>query len=142
VDEDTCKDFAENVEESPELRCCTTVQFQIDIHGGAQSPWNTSAALVFVEDFIKTKDLPMDRSDNILKAFYTRLKSIKQSFKQTPRNRMKKATYLRKYTVRVSIGFRVITLTHISSALPEATRNHGFNQDLETPRTAASEIGG
>jgi hypothetical protein len=45
LDEEEAEDFAESIEDSPELHCCTTHNFQIDINRGAQSPWNTSAGL-------------------------------------------------------------------------------------------------
>ncbi|RXW15904.1 hypothetical protein EST38_g9956 [Candolleomyces aberdarensis] len=104
VDEDAAEEFEQDSKDSPEIRCCGTHNFQIDVTGGPHSAWNTSAALVFAESYLQTKGLPEADAPAVMQAFFTRVKSIKQERCQTPKKRLKKATYLRKYTRRLDIG--------------------------------------
>jgi hypothetical protein len=97
------EEFEQESEDAPETRCCGANNFQIDVIGGPRSPWNVSAALVFTENYLQTKDLPDSDAKAVKEAFFTRVKSIKQEHSQTPQKRLKKATYLRKYTVRLPL---------------------------------------
>ncbi|KAF9490509.1 hypothetical protein BDN71DRAFT_1367878, partial [Pleurotus eryngii] len=70
--------------------CCTVDNFRIDLIGPPQSPWNMSAANVFVAAFEQFQGLEMDLK--IVKdAFFTRLKTLKQDFKlaKKPKNEQK-----------------------------------------------------
>ena len=62
--------------------CCTVSHFQIDILNGPRSPWNRSAARVFTIDFAHFHDLDLNGAllDDIERAFYTRVKTLRADY--------------------------------------------------------------
>jgi hypothetical protein len=87
------------VKTAPGRRCCDTKNFQIDVEKGPHSTWNTSAALVFAEDYLKTKGLPDEDFSGVQQAFFTRVKSVKQFLKEGAVRKESKTQYGRKYGV-------------------------------------------
>ncbi|KAF9488626.1 hypothetical protein BDN71DRAFT_1534920, partial [Pleurotus eryngii] len=98
-------DEANAFAKSRDVDCCTVDNFRIDLIGPPWSPWNMSAANVFVTAFKQFQGLEMDLK--IMKdAFFTRLKMLKQDFKlaKKPKNEQKsrntqKLRQMRKRTV-------------------------------------------
>ncbi|KAJ3544295.1 hypothetical protein NMY22_g2826 [Coprinellus aureogranulatus] len=110
--------FAQRLRSHPYERCCTTFDFQIDVNGGSASPWNQSAALVFTEHYLKKRKLGDGDSQKVKVAFLTRVKTIKQSFRETPAQKAQKGGYVRKYNLFQRRVEALATLPALQQHLP------------------------
>jgi hypothetical protein len=97
--EEQCRIFSDITKTAPGKRCCEATRFQIDIQNGPHSTWNTSAALIFAEDYLREKGLPDEALDDVQQAFFTRVKSVKQFFNESSDRKGAKTQYGRKYGV-------------------------------------------
>ena len=71
-----------NVDDGMSCRpCCDSTYFRFDLLGTPRSAWNKSAARVFTIDFIKTHKLSKKRFDEVVEAFFTRIKNLQAQYK-------------------------------------------------------------
>lgn len=90
---------------NPELNqsCCTIERFRVDLHT-PHSAWNKSAARIFILDFARLhqlNDTIHTVYDRIEKAFFTRMRSLRSSYKhllQPIAVQMSEAQKARRYT--------------------------------------------
>lgn len=63
--------------------CCTASHFRYDLLGPPHSPWNTSAARVFCDDFIDFHELERTPvlTDDLLRGFFSRIKGLRRAYK-------------------------------------------------------------
>lgn len=84
-------DEADLFVKSRAVDCCTVDSFRVDLIGPPRSPWNMSAANVFVAAFEQFTGLELD--PKIVKAaFFTRLKTLKQHFKLAKKSKNEQKT--------------------------------------------------
>lgn len=63
--------------------CCTVDDFKIDLWGSPRTPWNQSAAYMFLPGLIEQYSLPPTSEvvSEVLKAFYSRVKTLQANFR-------------------------------------------------------------
>ncbi|KAF8877194.1 hypothetical protein BD779DRAFT_1429120, partial [Infundibulicybe gibba] len=138
---------------------CTIEDFRVDLLGTPRSPWNRSAARVFVDVFIRTHKL--DRTpeaiDDISRAFFSRIKSMKGESKmklnnssvigeyaragrkqQRKRNVSLLVTYYEKLTLLVSLKLFVRRLETVQLH-PRLQRHEHIIQRLGTDGMSSDE---
>lgn len=67
--------------------CCDKDNFRIDLFGPPTSPWNKSAARVFCQDFTALHGIPESANEDVIKAFETRVKTLKAAYRTFLKNR-------------------------------------------------------
>ncbi|KAJ3532379.1 hypothetical protein NMY22_g7765 [Coprinellus aureogranulatus] len=134
--------FVERVKSDPHARCCTVSDFQIDVNGGSASVWNQSAALVFTEHYLAKRKLGAEDAEKVRVAFLTRVKTIKQSFRETPKQKAKKGGYVRKYNLFQRRVEALATLPALQEHLPLLQRLSidGMSSDEEEDDNVQSGI--
>ncbi len=61
--------------------CCDSTYFRFDLLGTPRSAWNKSAARVFAADYIKTNKLSKKCLEEVMEAFFTRIKNLQAQYK-------------------------------------------------------------
>jgi hypothetical protein len=92
--------------------CCSASDFRVDLFGTPHSAWNESAAQVFCKDFRRYHKLPRTASGDIMRSFFTRVKTLKANLarlsqEQAEQMKIARATrrYQRKSTVRSAVAY-------------------------------------
>lgn len=66
--------------------CCSPDDFRIDLLGLKRCPWNISASRVFCRDFTDLHDLPEEAYPDVIKCFFTRIKTLQAAYRAHLRN--------------------------------------------------------
>jgi len=132
---------------NPELNqsCCTIERFRVDLHT-PHSAWNKSAARIFILDFARfhqLNDMTSTVYDRIAKAFFTRMKTLRSSYKHLLKptamqtsEAQKSRRYARRRGVRVSLSLPnyIFPVNGVNKGFSQAVRDCKFASSTEKTR--------